>query len=750
MVPAGTAGELLARRAALLGSATPGTEAARALSDLTDGVVSALAAAAPSHDRTSFCVLALGGYGARRLLPHSDIDLLIVTGTGSGQAKELVRALLYPLWDAGLTVGHQVRRPADQARMMAEDVEVLTSFLAARPVAGDPALAEQTARRAFRAMRGAGGRKALESITARERTGSPYLLEPDLKEGAGGQRDLDELVWRAALEAESPVESFGSLSLLTESERTCLADAQDTITTARWQLHLAARRGDNRMTFDAAEAVGIHADEVQRALECVHHTLLAVRARVAGREVVVCPIRSLAELGSCTSGPQAAGALESLAYRGAFEAAIPGFAALMTLRRPALSHRFTVGAHSLQTLSLAARAEGLTPPQHAALLLAALTHDLGKRDGGPGHAERGAAVVPGVARALGAGSATEDASVLVREHLLLSEVATGQDLSDEDVVLAAASRLGRQELVAPLFALTRADMMATGPEVWSPWRSTLVSELARKLEDALGSDADGAGIASTAEGVRDDALRRAAQEGASRAVLEFVRAAPLRYLASRGAVDVLRDARLVQSLAGPGLLDEVALGVRPGPLPGAWLVDVVVRDRPGLFALISGSLALAGLSALSAEAYTIRSGIAIDTFTVTSATRAVIEPSTWSALERALHSALRDPAGMESRLAARRAHYPARSNARPKIELRHGQLAATVRVRAADRVGLLHDLAKAIERAGLDIRWATITTTRGIGRDTFAVVLPDGELPALELLVDELKPLLQQAVHAGD
>lgn len=751
MVPTGPAGTFVARRNALLASAAPGTDVARALSDLTDGVVSALAGAASSAVRTPFCVFALGGYGARRLLPHSDIDLLIVTDTGNGAAQELVRALLYPLWDAGLTVGHQVRRPADQARMMAEDVEVLTSFLTARHVAGDRALADQTVRRAFRVLQGAGGRKALAAIARRERTGSPYLLEPDLKEGAGGQRDLDELVWRAALEAGAPAATFLPLSLLADDERACLADAQDALTTARWQLHLHAGRGDNRMTLDAAEAAAVAADEVQRALECVHHTLHAVRARAAGAEAGAHPLRSLAELRALAEGPDAAEALETLAYHGGFEAAVPGFATLMTLRRPALSHRYTVGAHSLRALVSAAHAEGLTPRQADALLLAALTHDLGKREPGPGHAGRGTAMVPDVARALGADDVTAaDAAVLVREHLLLSEVASGQDLSDEDVVLAAASRLGRPELVSPLFALTRADMQATGPDVWTPWRSTLVSELARKLEDALGSDVDGAGIARAAGAVRDEALRQAAQEGASRAVLEFIRTAPLRYLARRVAPEVLREARLVQSLAGPGLLDEVVLGIRPGPLPGAWLVDVVVRDRPGLFALVSGSLALAGLTALSAEAFTTHSGIAIDTFTVTSATRAAIEPSTWSALERALHSALRDPGGMESRLAARRKHYPIRSAIRPKVALQEGPMAATVRVRAADRVGLLHDLARALERAGLDIRWATITTTHGVARDTFAVASPDGEPLDLARLAETLMPLLQQAAASGE
>ncbi|MHB8762267.1 MAG: [protein-PII] uridylyltransferase family protein [Coriobacteriia bacterium] len=733
----GTLDGYIEKRTALLASAEPGTVAARMLSDLTDEAVSALAGAASARAGAApFAVLATGGYGAQRLLPCSDLDLLIITEAPLGESQVVVRELIYPLWDAGLAASHQVRRPRDQARAVAEDLETLTAFLTARYVAGDQALAEQTVTAVFGKLRGRAVPRMLRQIAQRERPGSPYLLEPDLKESAGGQRDIDELVWREALLAGAPMHAY---------ER--LADAQDAITAARWRLHLCSGRGGNVMALEAAYDAGIDAACVQQALAEVDPALLEARG------VAEPPVPDdLRELSALAAGPDGVASLERLAYSGALDALVPGFSPMMTLRRPALSHRYTVGAHSIRTLAATVAAKGfasLADAQRDALALAALVHDIGKREEGPGHSTRGAEGVAAVAWHLGLHEdIVAPATALVREHLLLSEVAQSRDLSDEDVVLAAAARLGDRALVRPLLLLTAADMQATGPDVWTPWRSTLVTELADKLEAALAPDVDGAGIVAAGELTRTEALRHASSVGAPRSVLAFLERAPLRYLARRSAGQALRDARLVQELAGPGLIGEVAFGVRPGPLAGTWHVDVVTRDRPGLFATISGCLALAGLDALAAEAYTEASGIALDTFTVTSATLAPLSPATWAAFERALHASLRDPSGLDTRLAERRRHYPQRAGSRFRTRItfgHHGPFTTGVRVRTADRVGLLHDLARAFERAELDIRRAVVTTAAGVADDTFEVTDAHGAPVPPEEISGRLAPLVRTA-----
>ncbi|MRR11361.1 HD domain-containing protein, partial [bacterium] len=395
------------KRARLLESATPGTAAARALAECMDEAVSALAEAASPASSAPFALFALGGYGAMRLLPHSDIDLLLVTSAPAREVERIVRGVVYPLWDLGLTVGHQVRRPKDQARAVAEDLEILTSFLTARRVAGDTALAEQTVQLAFRKIRSI-ARRAVRSLDERTRPGSPYLLEPDLKEGAGGQRDIDELVWRGALGAGEPVHACDE----------ALRSAQDAITAARWQLQRGVGRGVNLLALEDAEEYGVQASEVQRALEQVHHALLAVRER-RDRQPVYDHISTVRELERVALAPDAVDSLERRAHARSLDIAVPDFSQLMTLRRPALSHRYTVGAHSLRVLALAAQAD-VPAEVRDALLVAALAHDLGKRAPAPGHAVRSAREALHIARALGLPEeAGADAAALVREHLLL-------------------------------------------------------------------------------------------------------------------------------------------------------------------------------------------------------------------------------------------------------------------------------------------------------------------------------------------
>lgn len=736
------------RRETLIAEAVPGTESARALSDLTDEAVLGLTRAASAGIRRPFAIFALGGYGARRLLPRSDVDLLVVSDSTAADLETLVRGVIYPLWDAGLDVGHQVRTRSGQVVAVRGDITVATSFLSSRFIAGDSAFAERiTADVSCRVVKDR--RRLRAEMRRRVRPGSPYLLEPDLKEGAGGQRDIDEILWRVALEdpsARHPVDPE-------------LMRAQDVITDARWRLHANSPRARNLMRIADAVALGIDADAAQAALEAVHHRLLAERRRehpASGARVGTVTVSDLIE--AARTGAAALPELEEAARDGRLDHAIPGFASMMTLRRPGLSHHYTVGAHSLHTL-VALYDDGPPPDgpdAHsgltAALVVAALVHDVGKREPGEGHADRGARDAVAAAARLGLpAQVCEDAGVLVREHLLFSEVATSRDLTDEDVILEAAARIQRRELVRPLLLLTAADMTATGPDVWTAWRRALVTELALKVDAAMSPDTDGAGIVQAAHACRDEAVRRALGEGASRAVLSFIETAPLRYLAHRTPVEVLRDGRLVQSLSGPGAFDAAAVCVARGRTPGTWVVDVATRDRIGLFGTIAGVLALSGFDTLRAEAFTSHRGVAIDMFVVKTSADAPADDLTWQTFEERLTDALTGRSDLAAVLRDRGRHY-ARAGADGLGECRvtvgpRGAFSSSVRVHARDRMGLLYDLAHTVERAGFDISRAVITTRADTADDVFELTDAEGLPPSCETLEAVLAPLLVTAAR---
>jgi len=190
--------------------------------------------------------------------------------------------------------------------------------------------------------------------------------------------------------------------------------------------------------------------------------------------------------------------------------------------------------------------------------------------------------------------------------------------------------------------------------------------------------------------------------------------------------------------------------VSPAPAPQTWVVDVVTRDRARLFAVIADTLALSGLDVLHAEAFTTQSGIALDTFTVTSATLAPVEPAAWSAFERSLNAVIAGRLDLELRLAERRRHYERRTAGTGPVDVRVGAQAAfttAVTVRAPDRVGLLHDLALVFSAEELDIRHAVITTRSGVAEDTFDVVDAQGAPLRPATLDARLIPLLQAAAR---
>lgn len=154
-------------------------------------------------------LVAVGGYGRKELSPHSDIDLLVLSTRPNGVSAGELRALLYPLWDAGFQVGHALATPKEAIERAERDLDAATALLSARLVAGPPELFEELLDRAARWLRRAGrglARRILDGVAERhrrvERAG--WSLAPDIKEDVGGLRDLHALYWLAAI-AKEPV-----------------------------------------------------------------------------------------------------------------------------------------------------------------------------------------------------------------------------------------------------------------------------------------------------------------------------------------------------------------------------------------------------------------------------------------------------------------------------------------------------------------------------------------------------------------
>lgn len=190
-------------------------------------------------------VVALGSYARRELCPGSDVDLLLLhSGWGRDNLSDLVKRLCYPLWDAGLQVGHAVRTPSQTVRAASEGIDTATALTDRRLVAGDRGLLDELSSRAVPWLRRGAGQLLADLTDAdrRRRTKAgwrPGMVEPHLKNGAGGLRDLQGLRWAAAcLLGEVGLDPLVSARYLGAADRRELAAAGDTLLAVRCALHL--------------------------------------------------------------------------------------------------------------------------------------------------------------------------------------------------------------------------------------------------------------------------------------------------------------------------------------------------------------------------------------------------------------------------------------------------------------------------------------------------------------------------------
>ncbi len=264
----------------------------------TDRVDAAIAGWLAAHEPVGgIAVVALGSYARGELCPASDVDLLLVhDGWGRSDLEALVRALCYPLWDAGLEVGHAVRTPREAVRAAAERTDTATALSDRRLVAGSPGLADELGDRMSRWLRRNGARLLgdLEAADAERhaRAGaSPGMLSPDLKDGAGGLRDLHSLRWAAGcLLGEVGLDPLVGARYLGAPDRGELARAGDTLLAARCALHLVlgGRRkgavGHDRLRLDlqdeAAARLGMaDGDVLLRAVGLAARSIAHVHGR---------------------------------------------------------------------------------------------------------------------------------------------------------------------------------------------------------------------------------------------------------------------------------------------------------------------------------------------------------------------------------------------------------------------------------------------------------------------------------------
>lgn len=761
----------LDRRPLLEDASIRGAAFCRALSDTFDEWLTALweSVDAPASGAS---LVAVGGYGRAELSPGSDIDLYLLYKQGMDVAP-LANQLWYPIWDEGVKLGHAVRTVKETLTLAADDLDTATAVLSARHIVGDESLSDELATKGLALWRKR-SKRWLEQldvgVKARHEAAGEvaFLLEPDLKDGRGGLRDVHAIGWADA--AEVP---------LLPGDQTEIETAYEVVLSARVELHRRTERTSDRLLLEeqdgVAAALGYHdADDLMRALSTAARTIAWVSddlwsrvegslegpfrrrlwkdrdvatgvvlregsvALAAGADPAVDPLlvlrvavaaakndarierSTLDRLTASTSiptpwgeearrlfvelflaGRPAVGVVETLDQKGLWEPIMPEWGHIRCLPQRNAYHRFTVDRHLCEA---AANAAGLVDrvDRPDLLVVGTLLHDIGK--GRPGdHTDVGIEMIADIGPRMGFGPLdTVTLQQMCRHHLLLPDVATRRDLSDEGTLSHVAAQVGDLTTLRLLDALTEADSIATGTAAWGNWKQELVGVL----------------VARVAHIVSGGHMDEATGDGFP--------TAPQR--------DLMAQCRRIIE----GIEDQLV---------------VVSPDRPGLFSRVAGVLSLNGLTVLEAAGHS-DDGMAIEQFRVQNNYGDEVR---WDRVIRDLEKVLDGRLALEARLAERRRVYrrPRRlpglvTHPEVIVDNALSHTDTVLEVRAPDSMGVLWRITRALHELDLDITSAKVQTIASDAVDSFYVRDSVGHKVTDTEYLDEIRRALMFALEGPD
>lgn len=778
-----TLGELAAHHRAGAG----GRELARRRADVVDLALISLfrqaehQAPAGPYREAGLAVVALGGYGRRELCPFSDIDLMLLYRPEEGPRVEVVaETLFYPLWDAGLELGHGARTVDECLDVAEENVELLTSFFQARLLVGDQELFRELGTRLRAAVDRDGGRRFVESVSAaravRHATfGDAHaVLEPHLKEGRGGLRDVHEALWLSfALRGATGYDGLASTGWLAPTSLTQLEQATDVLLRARTSLHYAAGRKVDRAYFDyqaelaaqfrapgestpadrvmaqvsaAAETVAVLGGDLWEAVEGEGGRPEVARPEGRGRTDGVAPYgsgagaadpdehralperaaeRGAALLALLRKGSAALPELERLSHQGVLSSWIPGWEAVRFLGQRESFHTYTVDGHSLRCVAAAAEPETLGSldqlagqlaatlegtHERDALLLACLLHDLGKGLDGSDHSLAGAPHAARVVAGLGLPAETQELVSFLVLHHLLLPDTASRRDIDDPGLL---QRVAAAVGDRSRLALLYILTVADSAATGRAVWTPWTAALVRELffKVDVVLPSD-AGAAPVAGGV------------------EELRAPP----AETGAPVDGRRRPLISLVVPAGAEEgEIEVRVSAGVLPGVQEVTFASRPLAGLLAKVSGVLAYHGITILSAQVQPMAEGLIERSFRVSDYFEEEIPDERWRLVGSDLARAFEGRIALDHRLAEKAARYATvgpverQTEARVVVENTASDALTVIEVHATDRIGLLYSLARTLDDLLLDVRLAKVSTMKDRAVDVFYVADRHGE-----------------------
>jgi [protein-PII] uridylyltransferase len=839
-------------------------------SDLTDRMVRRLFALAEESIlveggelEMGVAVVAVGGYARREMSIYSDVDLLVLYRDSlTPYVAQIAERLLYWMWDAGLTVGCATRTIAETVQLGREDETVRTGVLMARFLCGDGEffhIFADTIRSELLPDVPAFIAERREGMRARhERYGdSLFLLQPNLKEGAGALRDYHAAYWatRGAQPSARDLDDWLHFGLLTEFEIAELRGALDFLWRTRNELHLISGRCNDQMSFELQEQIAeelgygsrddpgldLAASElpVERFMRDYYRQARAIKsyselvldlceARVSptpmSHEVLDTidgfrlthghleiphaahlredPRRLLRAYAvaqqwgvplsrvatrwirealdqideSFQRDPECAAlflqilsaeervmrSLMAMNDVGLLSAYLPEWAHIFCRWQHVIYHTYTVDVHSIFLVEELRRLwrgkyEHALPELSAlvrevddipALYLGCLLHDVGKGLGG-NHSAKGVPRARACVERLGLSSERRDRVLfLVEHHLLMSHIAQRRDLGDPKLIMEFAKLCGDRVNLRNLYLCTFADIRASSRGAWSDWKGNLLRELYERAAEILETGAEDPTkalelIEKRVEARRQGAANELAELGVGEDKVEaFFASLPGRYFVAHTPRQIARHAQVVLRYRP----DQVCTtGFRE--MRGGFTEFIVCTpDQRGLYSRVAGTLTAATLNILGSHVYTLRDGLALEVYRLTTPEGGREERQlVWDEFTTMLERVLRGDADVSTLLRSRRrkvTRSPSREAPSVIVSNSESDFYTLVDVTAEDRIGLLYDLTRTLVDLDVEVFVSKAATIRDQVADTFYVRGQDGTKLAPERLGSVREALL--------
>ncbi len=425
---------------------------------------------------------------------------------------------------------------------------------------------------------------------------------------------------------------------------------------------------------------------------------------------------------------------------------VPEFRSVTLLAQHDLYHHYTVDEHTLKAAETLddlhtssdkhrshLRAVLDEVEEAATLYLAVLLHDIGKGRG-PGHIPRGVKLAERICRRLGLKeNQARQVMLLVQHHVTMAHLAQRRDLNEPQVIADFAERIGTLDALNMLLLLTYADLNAVGPGVWTEWKATLLWDLYRRTRKLMTGEELPVDEASLLAEFKEEIAKSLGPSIPFSEIERHLALLPDRYLRITSATTAATHICLVEELKSEAI---AWCWLRHGT--ALTELTICTRDRHGLVADLTGSLAARGVEILSAELNTREDGIAIDVFMLRQAsTRLAIDVHRYHSIEQTLRGAVAGELNVTALVQrwheqnAPRRPFTGLTTRRPDLprvicDNEASQSSTLIEVHASDEPGLVHKITRTIAELGLDIVCARIATEKSDALDVFYLTDTDG------------------------